>query len=39
MSHPVTATTSVPILDTLKRGVLGVIAWLFALLLFSRSSG
>jgi polyol transport system permease protein len=34
MSHPVTATTSVPILDTLKRGVLGVIAWLFALLLF-----
>jgi len=24
----------VPILDTLKRGVLGVIAWLFALLLF-----
>ena len=34
MSHPVTATTSVPILDSLKRGVLGVIAWLFALLLF-----
>jgi sorbitol/mannitol transport system permease protein len=34
MSHPVTATTSVPVLDTLKRGVLGVIAWLFALLLF-----
>ena len=34
MSHPVTATTSVPMLDTLKRGVLGVIAWLFALLLF-----
>jgi sorbitol/mannitol transport system permease protein len=34
MSHPVTATTSAPILDTLKRGVLGVIAWLFALLLF-----
>ena len=34
MSHPVTATTSVPMLDTLKRSVLGVIAWLFALLLF-----
>jgi sorbitol/mannitol transport system permease protein len=34
MSHPVTATTSVPFLDTMKRSVLGVIAWLFALLLF-----
>ena len=34
MSHPVTATTSVQMIDTLKRGVLGVIAWLFALLLF-----
>jgi sorbitol/mannitol transport system permease protein len=34
MSHPVTATTSAPMLDTLKRGVLGVVAWLFALLLF-----
>ncbi|AME23983.1 MULTISPECIES: carbohydrate ABC transporter permease [Burkholderiaceae] len=34
MSHPVTATTSAPFLDTLKRSVLGVIAWLFALLLF-----
>ena len=34
MSHPVIATTSVQMIDTLKRGVLGVIAWLFALLLF-----
>jgi sorbitol/mannitol transport system permease protein len=34
MSHPVTATTSVPFLDMMKRSVLGVIAWLFALLLF-----
>jgi sorbitol/mannitol transport system permease protein len=34
MSHPVTATTSAPFLDMMKRSVLGVIAWLFALLLF-----
>ena len=30
MSHPVTATTSAPFLDMMKRSVLGVIAWLFA---------
>jgi sorbitol/mannitol transport system permease protein len=34
MSHPVTATPSAPFLDMMKRSVLGVIAWLFALLLF-----
>ena len=34
MSHPVTTTRSVPVLDMVKRGIPGVLAWLFALLLF-----
>ncbi|MDR5751511.1 MULTISPECIES: carbohydrate ABC transporter permease [unclassified Caballeronia] len=34
MSHPVTATTSVPVLDTVKRAIPGLFAWFFAILLF-----
>jgi sorbitol/mannitol transport system permease protein len=34
MSHPVTATTSVPVLDTVKRVLPGIFAWFFAILLF-----
>jgi sorbitol/mannitol transport system permease protein len=34
MSHPVTATTSVPVLDTVKRAIPGIFAWFFAILLF-----
>ncbi|SAL61972.1 carbohydrate ABC transporter permease [Caballeronia telluris] len=34
MSHPVTATPSVPVLDTVKRAIPGIFAWFFAILLF-----
>ncbi|VXB61059.1 ABC-type transporter, integral membrane subunit [Burkholderia sp. 8Y] len=33
-THPVTATTSVPVLDHVKRIVPGVVAWLVSILLF-----
>jgi sorbitol/mannitol transport system permease protein len=34
MSHPVTTTSSVPVLDMVKRGIPGVLAWLVSILLF-----
>jgi len=34
MSHPVTTTSSVPVLDTVKRSIPGIVAWLVSILLF-----
>ncbi|MGA7814100.1 MAG: carbohydrate ABC transporter permease, partial [Caballeronia sp.] len=34
MSHPASTTSSMQFMDMFKRGILGVIAWLMAILLF-----